>query len=256
MKDVGTVRQKLKQAAYRHLKKRLESELREEPDNCAFNERVPPTVFVGRTGSGPCHGVGMCRHPWPNGGWPGVCDAAASDRSKGCPHFQARKSKDEIKKEFQEFLATAQLYEIAADGMQDVASLLWVLGDEAPGREVSVGEDIRSVKVFGVTIPVMDSSQEAALVRIMELLEEKDQKALEALDAAQESIETLQEDYEARKRDHEHVSQENTKLREEVTKLREEVTKLREEVTSAKQLNYSLIHPKKPWWQRVWGGWS
>ena len=50
-----------------------------------------------------------------------------------CTLFEPNKDKEELKAEFKEFLATGSLGQIAKKH-PDLAALLWVLDDEAPGE--------------------------------------------------------------------------------------------------------------------------
>jgi hypothetical protein len=62
-------------------------------------------------------------------------------------------TKETIKEEFRQFLATAPLHEIASE-FPDLAALLWVLDGEGAGREIEVEEENWEKKspVFPVTV--------------------------------------------------------------------------------------------------------
>lgn len=132
MKKTGAVRHKFKQAAFRHLKRRLEADLRPSPENCTHNQTIRLAGFT--------EPVGICRFAWRADEWPGVCDSQVQDCSKNCPHFVSQHEKDFIKAEFHDFLASATLPQIAAE-YPDLAALLWVMEDEAPNREVQIEEE-------------------------------------------------------------------------------------------------------------------
>jgi hypothetical protein len=88
-------------------------------------------------GSGPC---GVCVHPNQEGDI--LCDLAwgGAEKARTCPLFELRLTKEEIKADFKDFLSTAKLHEIAAE-YPDMAALLWVLQEEAPGREVEIPDN-------------------------------------------------------------------------------------------------------------------
>lgn len=132
MKNVGAVRHQLKQVRFRHLKKRLEVELRKMPHNCRYNR----TLNHPHSGE-PC---AVCIHPDQEGGL--LCDLSwgGYERAKACPLFKHKADKEEIKEGFLEWLATAKLHEIAVE-YPDMAALMWVLQEEAPNRDVEIPED-------------------------------------------------------------------------------------------------------------------
>lgn len=115
IKGDGEIRQKLKQARFRHLKREIESRLRLTAKNCVHN--IPLEVRGAE--------VGFCalKHI--------VCDVAEKkDHAPSCPNFGLRASKDEIKADFQA-LMESPIHEIATK-YPDVAALTWVVGKEEP----------------------------------------------------------------------------------------------------------------------------
>jgi len=152
--SVGSIRHKFKQAAFRHLKVRLANELSERPSNCVHHSvRYMPSGAP----------VGLCRcSEMSDDDWPGVCDDRLTpEQPEKCGHFDTSRTKDEIKDDFREFLATAQLYAIASK-YPDLAPFLWVLGEDAPGREVEVGDwepnDEVRVEIYGHILTAEDAA--------------------------------------------------------------------------------------------------
>ena len=113
IKDDGEIRQKLKQARFRHLKREIESRLRSTAGNCIHN--IPLEVQGAD--------VGFCalKHI--------ICDVRErKDHAPTCPNFGLRASKEEIKAEFQA-LMDSPIHEIASK-YPDVAALTWVVGKD------------------------------------------------------------------------------------------------------------------------------
>lgn len=131
MNSPGAIRHKLKQVIYRHLKRRLETDLAERPENCVYNHTVmDPYNQAHDRFPAPLH---VCIHTDME---VRLCDSrwGGNEKAKNCPYFRASQDKDEVKDEFKEFMRTAPLPEIAAE-YPDVAALMWVLGDDAPDRD-------------------------------------------------------------------------------------------------------------------------
>jgi len=128
MKKVGAVKHKLNQVRFRHLKKRLENELRRCPGNCHFNAAVKDPRSPDPVGV--CmYGVGASSQ-WQMK----PCDDRFGGEAQAaiCPWFQPKKSKDQIKIDFQNELDTLSLAEIAFQ-YPDMAALIWVLDvDDVP----------------------------------------------------------------------------------------------------------------------------
>jgi Tfp pilus assembly protein FimV len=233
VKSAGAVRHQLKQVRYRHLKKRLENELRRFPHNCAHNRNFNhPKVIA--DGGDPC---GVCTHANQEGSI--LCDLAwgGYQRAKDCPLFEHRMTKDEVKDGFKEWLSTAKLHEIASE-YPDMAALMWVLQEEAPDREVEIedGEDWE---------PDADTDEEppppapAVNVRdqVVRVASDEDAEALGAVMAVlDEEVTKLRSDLEAKGRDHEHVAAQLQALRDEQAKQAEVV-----------------LAPRVSWWRRLFG---
>lgn len=146
MKTEAQVRRKLKQAVYRHLKKKYDAALKQTPYNCTHNHFTP--VTNGKAGVET--GVGICMyHPEAQSG-PRlvVCDPRVHEgvaQAQSCPFFDLVHPKEQIKAdlkgEFDKFLDEAEIGEIAAR-YPDVAVLTWVLGTpvEIPTEEPEVPE--------------------------------------------------------------------------------------------------------------------
>jgi len=133
VRPAGAIRHKLKQAAYRHLKRHLEKHLKEAPENCIFSG------FVEMPGLG--SEVGVCTHTDKDGDR--LCDGRFNpELAANCPLFAHRKTKEAVKAEFHDFLGNSTIAAVAAR-YPDVAALLWVLQNDAPGRDVpdTEGED-------------------------------------------------------------------------------------------------------------------
>lgn len=167
-KSLGAVRHKYKQAAFRHLKKLLKERLEECPSNCVHNRiRVMPNGA--RAGLCRCLEMG-------DDDWAGICDNRFTpSQPESCGHFDFQQTKDEIKTEFREFLDTAQLHEIAAR-YPDLAPLLWVMGNEAPGREETDVEDWEPgeevcVEIYGKVLTAGNAEEAEYVVEALSDLE-------------------------------------------------------------------------------------
>lgn len=118
MKSEGQLRHKIKQVTFRHLKRALEDGLSVRPCNCKFNMQLQgggsPLAFCGLSGT--------------DTGTYTVCDEKFKGREKAqnCQLFQLRRSKDEIRSEFDTRLRTKEIHTLAAD-YPDLVALLWVL---------------------------------------------------------------------------------------------------------------------------------
>lgn len=157
MKSAGSIRHKISQIRYRHLKKRLETELRQVPGNCAYNAVIPqPSIPTGLrhngtpigaplpTGADSPVGYGLCMFgagdlsKWT----PTFCDEQVDGgvRAKKCKDFCPRRSKEQVKEAFAQELQEMTLAEVAYH-YPDLAALIWVLDEsdlpplEAPDEE-------------------------------------------------------------------------------------------------------------------------
>lgn len=123
MRSPGAIRHKLNQVRYRYLKKRIETELRPVPGNCTFN------APMGDEGHALClFGAGS-----PQTWKPSFCDERLDGgaRAKGCSMFCARRTKDQVKDEFETEFNTFTIADVAYR-YPDMAALIWVLGEDAP----------------------------------------------------------------------------------------------------------------------------
>ena len=122
MKTEAQVRRKVKQSAFRHLKKRLEANFKKLPERCAHNF---PTKFPGGR-----LGVRICCAPLLDlkGS---VCDSNIDPQvAKDCGSWCPLRNKEAIREEFVSLLS-GNRDRIAAQGMPDVAALMWVLEQES-----------------------------------------------------------------------------------------------------------------------------
>lgn len=145
VKSAGSIRHKISQIRYRHLKKRLEAELRPVPGNCAYNAVIPqPVLPTGQTHNGVPVGIPVST----GGGSPvglGICMFGAGDltkwkptfcdeqvdgglRAKKCSDFCPRRSKEQVKEAFAQELQEMSLAEVAYN-YPDLAALIWVLDE-------------------------------------------------------------------------------------------------------------------------------
>ena len=156
LKTPGAIKHKLNQVRFRHLKKRIEAELRKIPGNCRYNAVIPPPGFP--TG-GLIDGMELSvpvSVPEPNASDLGICLYGAGNpdtwkptfcdehidggtRARGCPLFCARKPKEVVKDEFTRTLEKMTLPEVAYH-YPDMAALIWVLdeSDIAPSVDAEV----------------------------------------------------------------------------------------------------------------------
>ena len=135
MRSRKEIQKKLAQVRYRHLKKLTRTGLSRRPCNCVYN------VTLGDGGKPKEPAVGVCTYKVLEGRNPdGICDEkfGGNARAGGCPVFEANKTADEIKEEFDSFLAEASFGEIAYH-FPDMAALLWVL-QKTPEEQTAVPE--------------------------------------------------------------------------------------------------------------------
>ena len=122
MKSEGTIRHKLKQVRFRHLKRKIESVLGHRPENCAHNIPFDAGDDV----------VRVCAVQIDITDRRGVvCDErfGGCARAAKCPPFTPARSKDQVRSEFYADLVGMTLPEIAYN-YPDMAALLWVLSDD------------------------------------------------------------------------------------------------------------------------------
>lgn len=139
IRSYGQVRQKLKQAMFRHLQSELHRSLKTTPENCAYNH---PTS-IGRSQER----VGICRFDGPlQDGQVSprgkVCDtgvAGCSAQASACRCWLKLRSKEEIKLEFRNLMVSDR--GIIAASYPDVAALMWVLDGVDFAEDIQVVED-------------------------------------------------------------------------------------------------------------------
>ena len=114
---LSKIKQKLKQIKFRHLKKYLSENLKEDSRNCVHNESVESdekgiVCVCGYEGS---------RY------YSQICDSFYNNElAETCGLFCPKKDKDVLKKEFLSFMAESSRGQIAKE-FPDVTALLWVL---------------------------------------------------------------------------------------------------------------------------------
>lgn len=125
LRSPSQVRQKLKQAMFRHLQRELQDNFKVVPEGCFHNHFTP----IG----GSHERIGVCRFEGtvpegvvsPRGK---VCDARIAGclmQARGCKCWAALRTKDEIKSEFRDLMAADR--GLIAARYPDVAALMWVL---------------------------------------------------------------------------------------------------------------------------------
>lgn len=131
MKPEGTVRHKLRQAQYRHLKRELRNGLSTKPENCGHNsvlELPGATLRICSLGS-PQEGYAPCDETY-----------GGLEQASRCPHFSCLHTPESIRREVKEFFTSSTPAQVALR-YPDVAALMWVL-EEGPGEpEESLEED-------------------------------------------------------------------------------------------------------------------
>lgn len=153
MKSAGAIKHKLNQVRFRYLKKRIEAELRQVPENCRYNSVLP------RPGAGQTVPPAVCLHgaSSPETWTASYCDRQVDGgmRARECSAFCAKRTKDEIKEEFRQELERLAIHEVAFH-YPDMAALIWVLDAD----DVSIPEEDPLPTEEG-TPSVPDSSPEA-----------------------------------------------------------------------------------------------
>jgi hypothetical protein len=138
VKSVGAVKHKLNQVRFRHMKKRIEAELRQAPGNCVYNAAMPAHAVPKSNGTNgvdvaPHRGLSLCLHgaadpvTWK----PTFCDERVDGgtRAKSCPVFCSRRTKEQVKDEFKRDLEGLNIAEVAYR-YPDMAALIWVLDED------------------------------------------------------------------------------------------------------------------------------
>lgn len=132
MKSESQIKHKVKQALFRHMKRRIKAGMKRNCSNCKFNREVQGSKGFPNVCVHPEMGVVICDDNYPD----------ISIDPKECPFWEPRLTVDEIKREFTEF--AKQSREIIASEMPDVAILLWVLAEE--DAEYPLREDFSEIE--------------------------------------------------------------------------------------------------------------
>lgn len=120
MKPESKIRQKLKQAKFRHSKKYISTHMKQKCYNCVYNK--PLTLKEGS------EVVRVCMYGYPDDWNNVICDEELEDHSKDCAFFKTLTA-EELKDEFDTFLKTSPL-DLIGSQYPDLAALLWVLDQE------------------------------------------------------------------------------------------------------------------------------
>lgn len=121
MKKSGAIWHKLKQLRFRHMKTYLKEGLKQTPQNCQYN-----CIEKFRSGKE----IGLCKFvskgPQP---WSVICDPETEEglkRALRCPAFEPKKTPEKLKEEFNFFMESSSMGQIAYR-YGDMAALMWVL---------------------------------------------------------------------------------------------------------------------------------
>ncbi|MBD3262262.1 MAG: hypothetical protein GF334_11470 [Candidatus Altiarchaeales archaeon] len=122
MKREGVIWRKLKQLRFRYMKAYLEKHLKKKPYNCIFNKLEK--FECGKK-------IGLCCYvPEDSTSWGViVCDGDTKEglsQARRCPEFIPKRPPDELKEEFDHFMSTSTIGQIAFH-YRDMAALMWVL---------------------------------------------------------------------------------------------------------------------------------
>jgi hypothetical protein len=139
MKSDGNVRHKLKQVKFRHTKQELETLLNPSPTNCTYN-----------IGEGDFHKCSLQEQPMI------ICDKryGGIEVAAGCPNFQSKYTKEEIKQSLSNFFLNSSIPDIARR-YPDMAALLWVLGDPEDRTELFGDEALEEELISEQVLPFL-----------------------------------------------------------------------------------------------------
>lgn len=144
MRKEGVVAHQLKQVLYRHLQRLLKENFKKVPVNCLFNGEIDPRA------------PRMCMYKVNTPDWNScVCDSSFGGdvQARSCPFWAPKRSSEELKKEFKEFVATATRSEIASL-FPDAAALMWVLDQD--GSELDL-ESVEEQPHSEESVPLAES---------------------------------------------------------------------------------------------------
>lgn len=261
MKTAGAIRHQLKQIRFRHLKKLIEEGLATDSANCIHHRTVHPPLHH--------EPIGICFLPEPISE-DLVCGPL---RAHSCPYFDTQTTKEEIKADFKDFLATATLAQIAAE-YPDMAALLWVLQDEAPNRDVEIDatedwdvedteekEPLYLVEIGGIHVQCSSEEEREAVAELLDGYT----TTIQVCETASAALELCQKDKAEISREVEDLRDERDRLQERVADLEEESRQaaesnaiLTEELdrvrNTAKDIREELTaYQGQSWWSLLWG---
>ena len=242
---IGAIRQKYKQARFRHLKAALKEGLVVKPSHCVHNRvRVAPG---GR--------FGMCRcFTVDDENWPGVCDDEATPTMpEECGFFDYDRDKDQIKADFRDFLATSPLHEIAGR-YPDLAPLIWVLGEHVPNRDEDVGDwepgDEVRIEIFDVIVAAENADDAQQAVEHLSNMERGARGLRERAERAEAKLERAEDEADRKRAERDAIEAENKTLRTDLAKAIAEAEALRVELSRPKP-EAELPAPQGGW-LRTW----
>jgi len=114
-KDDKEIRDKFKQFKYQHLKKIYEKNLSKLPENCRYNKLI---ILPNK------YRVNVCGFDFENNKYVDLC--YKSEHSRDCNAFCPKRSKELLKKEFEEEILDSQ---IRSTKYKDLNTLLWITPD-------------------------------------------------------------------------------------------------------------------------------
>ena len=149
LRSSSQIRQKLKQAMFRHLQRELLDNFKATPEGCFHNHLTP----IG----GSSERVGICRFEGspPEGVVPPrgkVCDARVAGclvQARGCKCWVALYGKDKIKADFRNLMSSDR--GMIAARYPDVAALMWVLDGVDVTEELRMAEAEADPETIGET---------------------------------------------------------------------------------------------------------
>lgn len=149
LRSPSQVRQKLKQAMFRHLQRELQDNFKVVPEGCFHNHLTP----IG----GSSERIGICRFEGtppegvvsPRGK---VCDlriAGCAVQARACKCWSALHTKEDVKTEFRNLMSSDR--GLIAARYPDVAALMWVLDGVDFTEELRMAEAEADPEPIGVT---------------------------------------------------------------------------------------------------------
>lgn len=138
MKSKGKVRQKIKDAKFKYLKRELRDKLKACPQNCQYNERHRLTTYKRDPVTNEMRSheteIGLCMYGADNPEeWPGkICDEEKT--AQECGLFLGRYDKEQVKEAFNAKLEDPQ---VVAHEYKDIAALQWVVEEDASAYSLS-----------------------------------------------------------------------------------------------------------------------